>query len=108
MQKYANLVDLEKCCQTHIYLQNLVSIQPRTSPPKIRGRILIVQTLFILSFFDGGARRPGTRGYERPTPADVEKIHHDLDGIKERGNGQKGSLAWILDYMDQEFGDGEV
>jgi len=38
----------------------------------------------------------------------VEKIHQDLDGIKERGNGQKGSLAWILDYMDQEFGDGEV
>ena len=35
MQKYANLVELEKCCQTHISLQNLVLIQPRTSPPKI-------------------------------------------------------------------------
>ena len=32
MQKYANLVELEKCCQTHIHLQNFVSIQPRTSP----------------------------------------------------------------------------
>ena len=31
MQKYANLVDLEKCCRTHIYLQNLASIQPRMS-----------------------------------------------------------------------------
>ena len=37
VQKDANLVDseLEKCCQTHILLQNFVLIQPRTSPPKI-------------------------------------------------------------------------
>ena len=35
MQKYANLVELEKCCQTHISLQNFVLIQPRMSPPKI-------------------------------------------------------------------------
>ena len=35
MQKYANLVELEKCCQTHILLQNFVLIQPRTSPLKI-------------------------------------------------------------------------
>ena len=35
MHKYANLVELETCCQTHIFLQNLVLIQPRTSPPKI-------------------------------------------------------------------------
>ena len=31
----ANLVELEKCCQTHIFLQNFVLIQPRTSPLKI-------------------------------------------------------------------------
>ena len=35
MQKDANLVELEKCCRTHIFLQNFVLIQPRTSPPKI-------------------------------------------------------------------------
>ena len=35
MQKYANLVECEKCRQTHILLQNFVLIQPRTSPPKI-------------------------------------------------------------------------
>ena len=35
VQKYASLVDLEKCCQTHILLQDFVLIQPRTSPPKI-------------------------------------------------------------------------
>ena len=35
MQKDANLVELEKCCQTHSFLQKFVLIQPRTSPPKI-------------------------------------------------------------------------
>ena len=35
MQKDANLVELEKCCRTHIFLQKFVLIQPRTSPPKI-------------------------------------------------------------------------
>ena len=29
MQKYANLVDLEKCCQTDIFLQNLSSCTRR-------------------------------------------------------------------------------
>ena len=35
VRKDANLEELEKCCRTHILLQNLASIQPRTSPPKI-------------------------------------------------------------------------
>ena len=35
VQKDANIVELEKRCQTHIFLQNLVLIQPRTSPSKI-------------------------------------------------------------------------
>ena len=35
MQKCAHIVELEKCCQTHIFLQNFVLIQPRTSLPKI-------------------------------------------------------------------------
>ena len=35
VQKYANLIELEKCCRTHIWLQKFVLIQPRTSPPKI-------------------------------------------------------------------------
>ena len=45
MQKYANLVELEKCCQTHIFLQNFVLIQPRTSPLKICKNLLILLTL---------------------------------------------------------------
>ena len=35
MQKDANLVELEKCCRTHTFLQKFVLIQLRTSPPKI-------------------------------------------------------------------------
>ena len=49
MQKCANLVELEKCCQTHIFLQNFDLIQPRTSPPKIlqmrRRRLLSDHTI---------------------------------------------------------------
>ena len=48
MQKYANLVELEKCCQTHIFLQNFVLIQPRTSPPKICKILLIFPILLTL------------------------------------------------------------
>ena len=34
MQKHVNLVDLVKSFPTHIFLQNLASIQKRTSPVK--------------------------------------------------------------------------
>ena len=34
MQKHVNLVDLVKCFPTHILLQNLASVQARTSPFK--------------------------------------------------------------------------
>ena len=40
MQKCANLVELEKCCQTHIYLRNFVLIQSRTSPPTICKKLI--------------------------------------------------------------------
>ena len=36
VQKCANLVDIEKCWKTHIFLQKSASIQPRTSPPKFQ------------------------------------------------------------------------
>ena len=42
MQRDANLVELEKCCQTHIFLQNFVLIQPRTRPPKFCKILLIL------------------------------------------------------------------
>ena len=36
VQKDANPSELEKCCQTHILLQNFVLIQPRTNPLSIQ------------------------------------------------------------------------
>ena len=59
MQKYANLVELEKCCQTHIFLQNFVLIQPRASPPKI---CKILQTLAPEGAPEGDARAPEAAG----------------------------------------------
>ena len=49
MQKDANVVELEKCCQTHIFLQNFVLIQPKTSPLKICKILLIVSATNALS-----------------------------------------------------------
>ena len=49
VQNDANLVELEKCCQTHISLQNFVLIQPRTSPPKICKILLIFPILLTLT-----------------------------------------------------------
>ena len=48
VQKGANLVELEKCCQTHIFLQKFVLVQPRTSPPKI-SKILVIIFLILLT-----------------------------------------------------------
>ena len=45
VQKYANLVELEKRFQTHIFLQNFVLIKPRTSPPKFLQNLPILLTL---------------------------------------------------------------
>ena len=49
MQQDANLVEIEKCCQTHIFLQNFVLIQPRTSPPKICKILLIIFPILLIS-----------------------------------------------------------
>ena len=67
VQKDANLVELEKCCQTHIFLQNFVLIQPKTSPPKISKILLIFPMLLTLtpitpSWRAGGDRAEDGRG----------------------------------------------
>ena len=49
VQKFANLVELEESCQTNIFLQNFVLIQPRTSPPKFcKFFIIFARSLLIL------------------------------------------------------------
>ena len=50
MQKHVNLVDFVKSVPTNIYLQNLASIQPRTSPSKFGENYSILFT-GVLSLF---------------------------------------------------------
>ena len=62
MQKHVNLVDLVKSFPTNIYLQNLASIQPRTSPVKFahlaeksgKGSILNLSTKVHVAYHPAG------------------------------------------------------
>ena len=65
VQKDANLVQLEKCCQTHIFLQNFVLIQPRTSPPKIC-------KIFEKCIFENTAPTPGRRAASLGAPLHLQ------------------------------------
>ena len=79
MQTYANLVDLEKCCQTHVFLQIFVLIQPRTSPPKIR---TILQKMLIL--LTPPARERIRSSTQVMTYAErVAKREAEIEGLKE-------------------------
>ena len=72
MQKHVNLVDLVKSFPTNIYLQNLASIQKRTSPVKFahlaeksgKGSISNLSTKAT-----AGRQRPATAGRTRPGEA---------------------------------------
>ena len=50
MQKCANLVELEKYCQTHIFLQNFALMKPRTSLPKIYKILLVTSSNCFANF----------------------------------------------------------
>ena len=79
MQKYANLVELEKCCQTHIFLQNFVLIQPRTSPPKICifSKNAFSKNAFSKNaFFNLGASEGGRFAARLPTKAPESSVKH--------------------------------
>ena len=74
VQKYENLVELEKCCQTHIFLQNFDLIQPRTSRQKFakfcKNNLLIFPILPIFPVFRvpvRGAAPLGGRPRAAPT-----------------------------------------
>ena len=78
MQKYANLVELEKCCPTHSFLQNFVLIQPRTSPLKI---FKIFQNLQILLIEPSNL---GRSDVEYSLPAEVGAIAGVRQRVQER------------------------
>ena len=59
MQKYADLVELEKCCQTHIFSQKFVLIQPRTGPLKIAVAVAVAAAELEVAPQDLGDSRLG-------------------------------------------------
>ena len=73
MQKHVNLVDLVKSFPTSIYLQNLASIQERTSPCEIDSRLQNCRIAGVRQNIGAapGARpapaAPGGPGADRPT-----------------------------------------
>ena len=48
--KGVHCVDLGESLQTHIYLQNLVSIQPRTSPLKVHVEVPCLTSSIVPAF----------------------------------------------------------
>ena len=102
MQKCAHLVELEKCCQTHIFLQIFVLVQPRTSPPKIC-KILLKFAKFANPTGSGkGCLVPGDElvveaaeahavdGSEGAVLGDREGVVHDVRGLRRRRMGPAG------------------
>ena len=90
MQKYANIVDLEKCCQTLIFLQNFVLIQPRTRPPKNCKNVLL---LFFPKFANFVNPNPLTltnppRGAPAPAPSPANRSPGRSGGGSPRWTGR--------------------
>ena len=65
-----NLVDFEKCCKTHIFLQKSVPIQPKTSNTLPKFCQKLATTLRVHRRCSGRASRPVSRG-GRGSPAAV-------------------------------------
>ena len=82
MQKCVNLVELEKRCQTYIYLQESASIKPRTSLPK---HLTCLQGILLLPDLAKHVATPGGRGARggelRRDPAPDAGARH-LDGAR--------------------------
>ena len=68
VQKDANLVELEKCCQTHIFLQNIVLIQPRTTPPKICKIKFLQKTNYCKQFAKNCKKLQNIANFAKPNP----------------------------------------
>ena len=69
MQKHVNLVDLVKSFPTNIYLQNLASIQKRTSPVKFAHLAEKSENGSISNLSTKARREPRRGGARRRVPA---------------------------------------
>ena len=106
MQKYANLVEFEKCCQTHIFLQKFVLIQPRTSPPKICKILLIfpiLLTLTLAGHLVAHAGVDGLRGGEAGERPDFRRAAVEAAAPRESGAILMDSIHRIQEYFDKIY-----
>ena len=71
--KRVHCVDLGESFQTHIYLQDLVSIQPRTSP------LMMVEAAFVVAFSTASTSQPASGatlpGVHARYPVEIEAIN---------------------------------
>ena len=95
MQKFAHLVELEKFCQTHIFLQKFVLIQPRTSPPKI--------CKIILENAGAGAAPAlvGIRGGHFLADLVVDEAAAQTPAGRAAVHGVRGSRVWCCTARDR-------
>ena len=82
-----NLVDFEKCCKTHIFLQKSEPIQPKTSNmlPKFCQKLA------------KGVRRPGREGGGRAVEG-VRRRRVDREGRREGPGRRVASAVYVLNF----------
>ena len=100
MQKQVNLVDLVKSFPTNIFLQNLASIQKRTSPVKFahlaeKSRKGSISNLSTKPEAAGGWREGAGRRLRRGREAAARLAEHAL-ALHDRGNLSNSSSFFIL------------
>ena len=101
MQKCATLVELEKCCQTHIFVQNFVLIQPRTSPPKNCKKMLVIgdccrslASCLEARALDERLLAPGLLGLELRDEARVPRVDVLEERVPDRGLFAVAGIWW--------------
>ena len=101
MQKHVNLVDLVKSFPTNIYLQNLASIQKRTSPVKFAhlGEKSDKCSISNLSTKVETAKLEGTRDFSATKVKFELKLHGRHGHGRGRGQPHVGSIEVDLDSV---------
>ena len=102
MQKDANLVEIEKCCQTHIYLQRSAPIQPKTSDilPKIAQKLNSPYWSTTARPRPGGPHLPGGRDAHPGGRADP-RLHRGHGGAGPEMVGKIGKFAKFLQNLTE-------
>ena len=71
----ANLVELETCCKTQMYLHKSASIQPRTSPPKFGNNVNLKKKAILADFANVAPRRADPAAGDAHAGTEVVVVH---------------------------------